>query len=99
MQSLKDIVLAAANNINTKFIILDKGRITLSQKTKGRIGVEEQPKICLALVADETAAIQVQIWGDECDVFESGYIIGLKNGIFSYLNKKHELRAGWRGKA
>ncbi|KAF3612904.1 putative SOSS complex subunit B -like protein isoform X2 [Capsicum annuum] len=99
MQSLKDIVPAAENNINTKFIVLEKGRIALSQKNKGRTGVEEQQKTCLALVADETAAVQFQMWGDECDAFEPGDIIRLENGIFSYLNKKHVLRAGWRGKA
>ncbi|KAL5179917.1 Coiled-coil domain-containing protein 130 [Glycine soja] len=62
---LKDIVPAAQNNIDTKFIILDKGKTT----------VEGQNKICLALVADATAAIHFQFWGDECDAFDSGYRI------------------------
>ncbi|CAN4075553.1 unnamed protein product [Withania somnifera] len=90
MMCLKGIVPAASNNINTKFIVLDKGRIAL----------EGHQKICLALVADETAAVNFQMWGDECDAFEPGDVIRLENGIFSYdRNKKHVLRAGKRGKA
>ncbi|CAI8587278.1 unnamed protein product [Vicia faba] len=85
---LKDIVPAAQNNIDTKFIILDKGKTTL----------EGQNKVCLALVADETAAVHFQLWGDECDAFDSGDIIHLTNGIFSYQRSNLVLRAGKRGK-
>nr|GLL31757.1 SOSS complex subunit B homolog [Ipomoea trifida]GMD20729.1 SOSS complex subunit B homolog [Ipomoea batatas] len=87
MQFLKDIVPAALNNINTKFIVLDKGRVDAQQKT------------CLALVADETAAVHFQMWGDECDQFEPGDIITLSSGIFSYNRNALVLRAGKRGKA
>ncbi|KAL0389567.1 UNVERIFIED_CONTAM: hypothetical protein Scaly_0313800 [Sesamum calycinum] len=89
LQPLKDIVPAAQNNINAKFILLDKGRVTL----------EGQYKTCLALVADETAAVHFQLWGDECDVFEPGDIILLTSGIFSYSRNNLVLRAGKRGKA
>ncbi|XP_028756730.1 SOSS complex subunit B homolog [Neltuma alba] len=88
MLLLKDIVPAAQNNIDTKFILLEKGRTTL----------EGQNKTCLALVADETAAVHYQFWGDECDVFEPGDIIHLANGIFSYHRNNLVLRAGKRGK-
>lgn len=88
MLPLKDIVPAAQNNIDTKFILLDKGRITL----------EGQNKTCLALVADETAAVHYQFWGDECDTFEPGDIIHLTNGIFSYHRSNLILRAGKRGR-
>ncbi|XP_070022634.1 uncharacterized protein LOC107811944 [Nicotiana tabacum] len=89
MQSLRDIVPAALNNINTKFIVLDKGRIAM----------EGQQKMCLALVADETAAVHFQMWGDECDTFEPGDLIRLENCIFSYNRNNLLLRAGKRGKA
>ncbi|XP_059625779.1 uncharacterized protein LOC132268893 [Cornus florida] len=89
MLSLKDIVPAAQNNINTRFILLDKGMITL----------EGQYKTCLALVADQTAAVHFQLWGDECDAFQPGDIIHLANGIFSYNRNNLVLRAGKRGKA
>ncbi|XP_059281753.1 uncharacterized protein LOC132035488 [Lycium ferocissimum] len=89
MQSLKDIVPAASNNIKTKFIVLEKGRIAL----------EGQQKACLALVADETAAVHFQMWGDECDAFEPGDIIRLENGIFTTNRNNSLLRAGRRGKA
>ncbi|XP_061354567.1 uncharacterized protein LOC133299144 [Gastrolobium bilobum] len=85
---LKDVVPAAQNNIDTKFILLEKGRTTL----------EGQNKMCLALVADETAAVHFQLWGDECNAFEPGDIIYLTNGIFSYQRNNLILRAGKRGK-
>ncbi|GAB4829720.1 hypothetical protein Ancab_019372 [Ancistrocladus abbreviatus] len=88
MIPLKDMVAAAANNINTRFIILDKGKTTL----------EGESKACLALVADETAAVHFQFWGEECDAFELGDIVCLVNGIFSYNRHNLVLRAGRRGK-
>ncbi|RVX20826.1 hypothetical protein CK203_002769 [Vitis vinifera] len=48
---LEDMVPAAQNNINTQFIILDKGKMTLEGKYK----------TCLTLVADETAAVHFQM--------------------------------------
>ncbi|GMH27787.1 hypothetical protein Nepgr_029630 [Nepenthes gracilis] len=88
MLSLKDIVPAAANNVNTRFIILEKGKTPL----------ESERKTCLALVADETAAVHFQLWGEECDAFEPGDIVHLSNGIFSYNRHNLVLRAGRRGK-
>ena len=88
MVTLKDMVPAAQNNINTEFIILDKGKTTLAGDYKK----------CLALVADETAAVHFELWGDECDVFDGGDIISLVDGIFSYNRKNLVLRAGKKGK-
>ncbi|XP_073278951.1 uncharacterized protein [Primulina huaijiensis] len=88
LQLLKNIVPAAQNNISTKFIVLDKGTVVL----------EGQQKTCLALVADETASVHFQFWGDECDAFEGGDILILVNGIFSYSRNNLVLRAGKRGK-
>lgn len=87
MLPLKDIAPAAQNNIHTRFILLDKGRVNL----------EGQAKTCLALVADETAAVHFQFWGDECDAFKPGDIIRLSNGIFSYNRNSLVLRAGRKG--
>ena len=89
MITLKDIVPAAQNNVNVQFILLDKRRVAF----------EGQHKTCLALVADNTAAVHFQLWGDECDAFEPGDIIRLANGIFSYQRNNLVLRAGKRGKA
>ena len=50
-------------------------------------------------MADNTAAVHFQLWGDECDAFESGDIILLANGIFSYQRNNLVLRAGKRGNA
>ncbi|MCL7032743.1 hypothetical protein MKW94_029886 [Papaver nudicaule] len=92
MVSLKDIIPAAGNTINTQFIVLDKER---SPSTK-----QGQEKSCLALVADETASVHFQLYGTECEVFEPGDIIRLTNGIFSAINgNTFVLRAGKRGRA
>ncbi|XP_062086956.1 uncharacterized protein LOC133793663 isoform X2 [Humulus lupulus] len=88
MTSLKDIVPAAQNNINTQFILLEKGKTV----------TEGQNKTCLSLVADETAAVHFQLWGEECQAFEAGDIIRLSKGIFSYNRNSLVLRAGKRGK-
>lgn len=88
MVLLKDIMPAAQNNIDTKFILLEKGNTTLEGKNRK----------CLTLVADETAAVHLQLWGDECDAFDSGDIIHLSKGIFSYQHGNLVLRAGKRGK-
>ncbi|XP_048424293.1 SOSS complex subunit B homolog [Pyrus x bretschneideri] len=94
MVPLKDIVPAAQNNINTRFILLDKGIV----KTTTTTSSQAQNKTCLALVADETAAVHFQLWGNECDAFETGDIVELSNGIFSYCRNNLLLRAGKRGK-
>ncbi|PKU85488.1 hypothetical protein MA16_Dca003228 [Dendrobium catenatum] len=89
MISLKDIVPAATNTITTQFILLDKGNI----------GQDGKETTCLALVADETASVHFQLWGDECHFFEPGDIIHLTNGIFSYHRSNLVLRAGKKGRA
>ena len=60
--------------------------------------MEGRNKTCLASVADETAAVHYQFWGEECDAFQPGDIIQLHNGIFSYQRNNLVLRAGKRGK-
>ncbi|KAH7676955.1 putative nucleic acid binding protein [Dioscorea alata] len=87
MVFLKDIIPAATNTVNTKFIILDKGN-------KNQEGKETT---CVALVADETASVHFQMWGGECEAFEPGDIVQLTNGIFSYHKNNLVLRAGKRG--
>ncbi|KAL7112796.1 hypothetical protein ACP275_04G023400 [Erythranthe tilingii] len=96
VQPLISIAPAVQNNINAKFIMLDKGRTT----------VEGNTKTCLSLVADDTAAVHFQLWGDECEAFDPGDILLLSNGIFSSSSGRsnnnhhhHVLRAGKRGKA
>lgn len=87
MVHIKDISPAAENNINTQFIVLAKMQAK-----------EGQSKTCLALVADETAAVHFQFWEDECNAFEVGDIVSLRNGIFSNIKNNMVLRAGKRGK-
>lgn len=81
------MVPSAQTNINTQLILLEKGRTEIVR----------QNWTCLALVADETAAVHFQFWSDDCDSFEPGDIIHLINGIFSYNRNNLVLRAGKRG--
>ncbi|KAI3717415.1 hypothetical protein L1987_69015 [Smallanthus sonchifolius] len=91
MVSLKEIVRAARNNINTRFIVLEKGRVTSQGGGQNRT--------CLALVADESASVHFQLWNEECDAFRPGNIVHLSNGIFSYSRSNClVLRAGKSGK-
>lgn len=93
MIPLKDVTPSAYNNITTQFIILDKGGTTKESSQAASAAVT-----CLALVADETAAVHFQLWGDECDAFRPGDILRLTNGIFAYGNRNYlVLRAGKRG--
>ncbi|XP_006658698.1 SOSS complex subunit B homolog [Oryza brachyantha] len=91
---LKDLVPAAMNTVNTTFIVLDKAA---RAPAHGR--GEAREETCLALVADETAAVHFLLWGAECDAFEPGDIVRLTGGIFSYhRGNSLALRAGRRGR-
>ena len=87
MVFLKDIIPAATNTVNTKFIILEKGNTSQ----------EGKETTCMALVADETASVHFQMWGDECQAFELGDIVQLTNSIFSCHKNNLVLRACKRG--
>ncbi|VVB17914.1 unnamed protein product [Arabis nemorensis] len=52
-------------------------------------------KSCIALAADETAAVHTQLWGEECDAFETGDIVKLTNGIFSYVRSSGLVLRRW----
>ncbi|KAK8613390.1 hypothetical protein V6N13_101152 [Hibiscus sabdariffa] len=54
--------------------------------------------MCLALVADKTTTIHLQLWGEECEAFEASDIIRMENEIFSYKKNNLVLRAGKRGR-
>lgn len=51
----------------------------------------------VALVADPTAAVHLQLWGNECDAFLPGDIVRLSNGVFSFHKTNLVLRAGKKG--
>ncbi|OAE24345.1 hypothetical protein AXG93_4343s1100 [Marchantia polymorpha subsp. ruderalis] len=76
--------------VNTTFIILEKGQTSRSSEASGQA-------VCVALVADSTAAVHLQLWGPECDAFQPSDIIRLTNGMFSYYNHNMLLRAGQKG--
>lgn len=86
---IKDLRPSALNNINTVFIVLEKGAMTKS---------ESNMAMSMSLAADQTAAVHLVLWGDECDYFQPGDIVRLTNGIFSTFYGNMVLRAGRKGK-
>ncbi|KAK8617433.1 hypothetical protein V6N13_080349 [Hibiscus sabdariffa] len=88
MVPLEAIVPTAQNNINTQFILLEKGKTTW----------DGQNRMCLTLVVDKTTPVHLQLWGEECEAFEAEDIIRIENGIFSYNNNNLVLRVGKRGR-
>lgn len=85
----QDLRPSVATNINLTFIVLEKGPLS-------RIG-ENGPLVSVALVADATAAVHLQLWGPECDAFQPGDIVRITNGVFSFHKTNLVLRAGKKG--
>ncbi|KAJ4787477.1 SOSS complex subunit B [Rhynchospora pubera] len=77
---LKDLTPAASNSINATVILVEKG----STIEEGK----EKTKTCVALVADETACVNFQMWGAECEAFHPGDIIRISKGIFCHTPKR-----------
>lgn len=88
-QQIKDLRPSVTTSINLTFIVLEKGPLS-------RIG-EAGPLVSVALVADATAAVHLQLWGPECDAFQPGDIVRLMNGVFSFHKNNLVLRAGKKG--
>ncbi|CAA7398502.1 unnamed protein product [Spirodela intermedia] len=93
---LRDLVPSAANSVNTTFILLEKGHISSSKKKTGN--KLQESRECLALVADESAAVEFLLWDSECEAFEPGDILRLTSGIFSFHRHKLVLRSGRKGR-
>ncbi|XP_002991107.2 SOSS complex subunit B homolog [Selaginella moellendorffii] len=88
MLKVRDLRPSVGNNINTTFIILEKYN---ASRSDGGI------LMCIALVADSTASVHLQMWGAECDAFQPSDIVRLTNGIFSFHKANLVLRAGKKG--
>jgi len=72
------------------FIVLEKGKVD-------RMRDVHSTPICFALVADQTAAVNLQLWGAEVENFHAGDIIRLTNGYFTLHKQSLFLKAGRRG--
>lgn len=86
---IKDLRPTAFNNINTVFIILEKGATVKNDKNLG---------MSISLAADQSAAVHFQLWGYECDFFQPGDLVRLTSENFSSLNGNMIMRAGRKGK-
>lgn len=80
----------SAKEVNCVFIILEKGRV---DRVPG-----QDTRICFVLVADSSAAVNLQLWGNEVEAFQAGDIIRLNAGYFTNFKNSLFLKAGKRGK-
>eukprot|EP00873_Tetraselmis_striata_P028105 jgi/Tetstr1/448369/TSEL_035651.t1 len=80
-----------------KFVVLEKHPIQVI-KSQDDEGKAVDVPICTALVADETASVVLQLWGDaEIDYVNVRDIVRLSQGMFTYYKNTLMLRAGRRG--
>ncbi|CAM6119716.1 unnamed protein product [Calypogeia fissa] len=89
---LRDLRPSVNSNVHTKFIILEKGQASRMSGAEGA-----GPLVSVALVADSTATVHLQLWGPECDAFQPSDIVRLTNGLFSFQKNNMVLRAGKKG--
>ena len=88
---IKDLRPSAQNNVNTTFIVLEKGSSSRSDGGGQLLSIN--------LVSDQTASVHLQLWGNECEAFQPGDIVRLTNGMFSFHKANgFALRAGKKGK-
>ncbi len=53
--------------------------------------------MCVALVADASASVHLQLLGNECEAFQPGDIVRLTGGLFSFHKLNLVLRTGKKG--
>lgn len=53
--------------------------------------------MCVALVADGSASVHLQLLGNECEAFQPGDIVRLTGGLFSFHKSNLVLRTGKKG--
>ncbi|GBG58915.1 hypothetical protein CBR_g24266 [Chara braunii] len=88
---IEDLRPSPGNHVTTVFIVLEKPD---ARKIGGDHGAG---RICTALVADSTAAVNLQLCGSEIDAFKPGDIVRLTDGLFSFEKTNLALRAGRKG--
>ncbi|KAH8939366.1 hypothetical protein BDL97_15G034000 [Sphagnum fallax] len=64
---IKDLRPSLSTNFSVTFIVLEKGAPT-------RVG---EGLMCVALVADASASVHLQLLGNECEAFQPGDIVCL----------------------
>ncbi|CAM6016842.1 unnamed protein product [Sphagnum balticum] len=84
---IKDLRPSLSTNFSVTFIVLEKGSPT-------RVG---EGLMCVALVADASASVHLQLLGNECEAFQPGDIVRLSGGLFSFHKLNLVLRAGKKG--
>jgi len=84
---IKDLRPSLSTNFSVTFIVLEKGAPT-------RVG---EGLMCVALVADASASVHLQLLGNECEVLQPGDIVRLTGGLFSFHKLNLVLRTGKKG--
>uniref|UniRef100_A0A061QSS2 Nucleic acid-ob-fold-like protein isoform 1 n=1 Tax=Tetraselmis sp. GSL018 TaxID=582737 RepID=A0A061QSS2_9CHLO len=98
-QSTKVVDLRPTTNpsLQVVFIVLEKGKIQ-NIYTRDESNKQVETPTCTALVADETACCNLQLYGSaEVEYVQVRDIVRLNQGIFSWQKKQLLLRAGRRG--
>ncbi len=68
-----------APHVNTQVILLEKAP---ARETPGH------PPVSLALCADHTAAVGLQLWGEEVAAFQPGDVLRLTGGMFNFATAR-----------
>jgi len=69
-----------APQVNAQVILLEKGPMR-------EISSDRQP-VSLALCADHTAAVGLQLWGEEVAAFQPGDVLRLTGGMFNFATAR-----------
>lgn len=77
--------------VNCVFVVLEKGKVE-------RVYDQQATAICYATVADSSAAVTLQLWGDEVEAVNPGDIIRLTQGYFTLQKQALFVKAGRRGR-
>ena len=76
---LVDLRPGHAPHVNTQVILLEKAP---ARETPGH------PPVSLALCADHTAAVGLQLWGEEVAAFQPGDVLRLTGGMFNFATAR-----------
>ena len=68
-----------APNVHTQVVLLEKGPTQLTP---------DRTQVCQALCADHTAAVGLQLWGEEVAAFQPGDILRLTGGMFNFATAR-----------
>lgn len=79
-------------NVELKAVVIDKQEVREWNKM-GRSG-----KVCNAIIQDDTGAVAMTLWNDDCDKVQLGDIIHITNGYCGEYKGDKQVSTGRNGK-